>query len=365
MEENEITKFEVVSDPNQLDMFKSEDQGVVAQEEGSVVDNQQNEQPQPDPVQPDEPVVYDAVLGAVENNDNSQVKETDGQQGFQYTQEEIDSAVTQYLSSKLGREINSLDEINSYGQLDERVATIAKFVEETGKDPFDWFRYQAINPSEMDDFSVLKMDIMTKYPQLSQDEVDLMVSTKYKVDPDLSDEQTVKMAQLQLKMDAAQARESIETMRQSFKAPEVRQEAESVVDESWLQDMATKVRDLGGIEFDLGEGKSFKFGLDNEYKKNLIRKNAQIENFFDDYIEPDGSWDHERLASHRAIIDNIDNIISAIYKQGVGDGQKGLVDRAANIQASQPNVSGETSQSPNLAEQLSQYYTNGMKLTNY
>ena len=41
--------------------------------------------------------------------------------------------------------------------LDERVEAIARFVQETGRDPQDWFRYQQLNASEMDDMTAVKM----------------------------------------------------------------------------------------------------------------------------------------------------------------------------------------------------------------
>ena len=60
-------------------------------------------------------------------------------------------------------------------------------------------------------------------------------------------------------------------------------------------------------------------------------------------------WNHELLSSHRAVIDNIEGIVRAAYQYGLGKGQKKIVERAANIDATSPNQQskGETSQLEN------------------
>ena len=62
------------------------------------------------------------------------------------------------------------------------------------------------------------------------------------------------------------------------------------------------------------------------------------------------------LSSHRAVIDNIDSIVASAYRQGLGDGQKGLVEKAANVQAQTPNESGVPESDP-LTSQLKQIMT--------
>jgi len=363
----EITDFQLVDDPSKLEAFG-------ARPEAEVAQPQQTEQQSTTETftgQPNQPTqdeaVFDAFLGRVDDNGGNEQPTQVGQQLPEYSQEEIDAAVTQYLSSKLGRQIASLDDLSSpQRSLDERVETIARFVEETGRDPFDWFRYQAINPSEMDDMTVVKMDMMTKYPQLSQEEVGLMVSNKYKVNSEFADESAQKMAQLQLKMDAAEARQGIEKMRESYRAP-VHQEPQqqSIVDEGWIRDMVTQLEEFKGVEFDLGEGKSFKFGVDNQYKSELARKNAQIENYFDDYVSDDGRWDYDKLTAHRAILDNIDTIVQAVYRQGLGDGQKGIVSMASNVQSSRPNVSNDVSSDQSILDQVSPFFNNNLMTFKY
>jgi len=76
----------------------------------------------------------------------------------------IDEVVLGYLSETLGVNLNSLEDLKSsmapqQAEIDERVKVIADFVDKTGHSPEDWFKYQAINPSEMDDLTAIKMSM--------------------------------------------------------------------------------------------------------------------------------------------------------------------------------------------------------------
>lgn len=284
-----------------------------------------------------------------------------------YSEQDVEKAVFSFLSEKLGRDINSLDDFNQPQRtLDERVESIAKFVEETGRDPFDWFAYQALNPSEMDELSAVKTNLRNTYRDLSSEEIDILVQNKYKLDEDLYDESEVKMAKIQLKLDAAEAKSKISEMRDSYKMPQKQEtqtdEQSSIIDDQWISSMSQEVDNLEAIEFDLGGDKSFTFAIDDDYRADLKEKNARLDEFFDPYVNEKGDWDYDMLSSHRAVIDNIDDIVRSVYRQGMSDGQRGLVDKAANVDAKQPSVSGNTNSQPSIMSQISQALT-GDKMT--
>lgn len=260
----------------------------------------------------------------------------------QYNQQDVDLAVAQYLSERLGREISSLDQLTEQQstQLDERVAAIAQFVEETGRNPQDWFTYQSFNTSEMDDMTAVRVQLATDHPNLTASELNMLISNKYKFNPDVHTEEEIAYSQLQLKMDATKAKESIEKMRESYKAPE-RQEAneagfDSVIDEQWVEAMVKDVNGIEALEFDLGNERTFNFNITDEYKRQLIEKNVKLEEYFDPYVNEQGQWNFDLLSSHRAVIDNIDSIVKTAYQQGMSDGQRNVVSRASNVQAAAP-----------------------------
>ena len=298
--------------------------------------------------------------GQVETPVQEQAMQPEPEQ-VQYSQEDVEGAVFSYLSERLGRDITSLDELAAPQQLDEGLEVIAKFVQDTGRRPEDWFAYQQLNPSEMDDFTALRVQMASDHPNLSGEEVNLLLKSKYKLDPDVHTEQEIQLSQLQLKMDGQKAKDSIEALRSGYIAPlqPEAQEAEApLIDESWGAEMAYNVDALTGLEFDLGGEKTFTFGLDDAYKGELKQKNAQLENYFDPYVREDGSWDYDLLSSHRAVVDNIDTIVQSAYRQGMSDGQRGVVTNAANVQTAAPNDASGQNQTNPLADQIRQIMGN-------
>lgn len=274
---------------------------------------------------------------------------------------DIDGLTLSTLSERLGTEFNSFDEISDFlnrepeqQAIDERVQAIADFVNETGRDPLDWFYYQSLNPSEMDDLTVVKNQMKVENPYLSSEEVDLLLNNKYKLDDDMFDEDEVKLSKLQLKMDAEKGRDAINSIREQYKTPEYQpqeQEIESPINEEWIGDMVQETSDFEALSFDIGENE-FDFKVSDDYKRVLMEKNANLENYFDDYVNEDGSWDYDLLNSHRALIDNIDEIVNAVYQQGLGDGQRGLVEKTANVSIESPQQAGGEQRVNNVAQQL-------------
>ena len=292
---------------------------------------------------------------AVEEQPQSSLEEDD------ISEEEMEAAMLDYLSERLGKRVSSFDEIGGVEdtsvEIDERVAAINEFVRQTGRDPQDWFTYQAMNPSEMDDVSAVRTQLRNQYGDLSNDDLNLLLGSKYKLDAELYDESEVRLSQIQLKIDADKARQEIETLRSTYAAPK-REElnTESIVNEDWLSDMSAEVDALDGIEFELGKDTSFTFGLEDNYKSQLRSKNENIEDFFSNYVSEEGQWDFEKWNMHQAVVDNIETIVKTAYQQGLGEGQRNLVDKAANVQYNEPNQAGNTGQQsgPSLEEQVRQ-----------
>lgn len=285
-----------------------------------------------------------------------------GQQtgGDEISHEETMSFINSYLSQNLGLDIDSLinGSSSNTADIDERLLPILEFVNETGRSPEDWFRYQMLNPSEMDDYSLVKMQMSLDHPELNQDEVAILLESKYKVsDYDLLDDKERKMAGLQLKIDANKARQQIDSLRSNYLSrvemtQDSYQQPESIVDEQWLQGMISDVEGLEGIDFELPGNKTFTFGLNPQYKDVLMSKNAELDTFFDQYVDSNGNWNHEAFNMHRAVVDNIDEIVKAVYSQGLSDGQRKVVQNVANVQTMVPQTAGPGGQQSTLAQQI-------------
>ena len=364
MENEQFEKVEIFDTPEQLAASMQADAQTTTTEEAPQQESQPvSEQPvqeqPPVEAQPEQQEVQPEVQPEpqVEQQQETTVQPERVEQP-QYSQDQIEGAVLEYMSERLGRDITSMDDLVNTPQgqspLDGRVAAIAEFVEKTGRNPEDWFRYQSLNPSEMDDFTAVKVDMASKYPNLSAQEVNLLIKNNYKFDAEKDGEEQVQLSKLQLKIDAETARKNISEIREKYAAPEIQQEQpQSFINDQWVSQMSKEVDQLTGLEFDLGNDKVFTFGLDETYRSDLKDKNAKLDEFFLDFVDQSGNWDFDALSSHRAVVDNIDKIVSAAYRQGVGDGQKGLVEKAANVSTASPQqgTNSTQTQSP-LAQQV-------------
>lgn len=336
MEENQAPKF--VDSPEELSI------------------NQTSQEPQ-----------YDAVTDAVNEVEptyqEAPVEDPSftvsaNESSLQYDESELESEVLGYLSGRLGRDLSSFDDLNtgSY-QVDESVQSISKFVQETGRRPEDWFTYQSLNPERMDDLTAVMVDMTSKYPNLSQEEIRTLVSNKYKIDENLYNEEEVKYARLQLKIDSQESRKAIEDVREKYKSEYVREESADdteVFDQEWIDNMRNETMSLEAIEFDLGQGQSFKFGLDQSYNRSLVNKNQSLETFFDQYISDAGDWNFDKFNADRTVLDNINKIVSAVYRKGLGDGQRGLLNASANVRSTSPQMGNQQQGSDPLSAQIRQ-----------
>lgn len=364
-QEEQFQKAEIFDTPEQLAASMAMD----SQPQVESQPEQPAETPyvDPEPAPAEEPSTLEQIAQPEGNQQEEYIRNREYNQNSSnvgneedYSDEEIEAAVYTYLSEKLGREINSFDELSQNNSVDERVQAIADFVQETGRNPEDWFTYQSMNTSEMDDLTAVRVQMSQDYPNLSFEEINMLVGSKYKLDPNVYDERDVQLSTLQLKIDAEDARGGIEEIREQFKAPAPREEQGQYydedamyIDDAWMQNMATETDAMEALEFDLGGDKTFTYSLGDDHRRRLIQRNSQLDNFFDNYVYEDGSWDYDKLNSHFAVIDNIDTIVSSAYRQGLGDGQKAVVSNAANVSMNtSPSSSQNLNQENPLAAQV-------------
>tara|TARA_R100000030_G_scaffold61298_3_gene46301 strand:- start:23806 stop:24870 length:1065 start_codon:yes stop_codon:yes gene_type:complete len=346
MSEETFDKLEFVDTPEQL-------------QESIQADLQS--QPQQEQ-QPQEPVSSQPVEQTQTEVQNFQQESAPtGVESYEeYSDEDVESGVLGFLSERLGREVSNFDDLTPQQQetfSDERVKAIADFVETTGRSPRDWFAYQSLNPSEMDDATAVRVNLAAEYPNLAPDEINLLIKDKYKLDSDLYSEDELKLSKLQLKIDAQKAKQSIEDIRQRYNAPDPSIAPQSIVTEDWFGEMSTELDNMTGVEFDLGNGRSFTYGLDDNTRSTIKDANSRLDDYFDRYIRDDGSWDFDTLNSHRLVLENIDSIVSSAYRQGLGDGQKNLVNKAANVSVD-PARRPDNQNINSVAEQLKQQLGN-------
>ena len=254
------------------------------------------------------------------------------------------------------QQVDSTESITAT-EIDPRIQVIADFVEKTGRSPEDWFRYQALDPSEMDDRTAMRVQMASEYPSLANDEIDLLINSKYKTDDSMYNDEEVRLANLQLKIDAEKARNSIGELRNDYTTPAVQastpaEEEPNPFDDSWLNANQRSLSELSEIAFDLPGGKGFNFGVPQDYRNELGKSNSDMTSYFDKYVGSEGQWDHDLWNMHRTVTDNLPQILNSIYSQGLSDGQRTIVEKAANIDPQQPQANPNMSQQDSLTQQV-------------
>ena len=85
------------------------------------------------------------------------------------------------------------------------------------------------------------------------------------MNPDEFSEDEIKVSALQLKIDGTDARKNIEEIRNTYAAPakaeSSEQPKESYFNQDWMNNMQRETKEFEGLEFDLGNGKNFNFGV--------------------------------------------------------------------------------------------------------
>jgi len=310
---------------------------------------QQEVQQEAAPVQQDVQNVQDYVQPSVQQEQSSLQDETQsGLEDFFQALSEVAEGPTEQSTET--------DTITAQ-DVDPRIQVIADFVAKTGRSPEDWFRYQSLDPSEMDDRTAMRVHMASEYPSLGNDEIDLLINSKYRTDDSIYNDEEVRLANLQLKIDAEKARQSIGELRNDYTTPIVQsstqaEEEPNPFDDTWIQSNSRSLGELGEIAFDLPNGRSFNFGVSQDYRNDLAKSNSDMTSFFDRYVDNEGQWDHDLWNMHRTVTDNLPNILQSIYQQGLSDGQRTIVERAANIDPQRPQSNNQPSQQDSIAQQV-------------
>lgn len=341
--------IEISDDPTTFDAAPTEEPTQAVEEPVQEDVQEEVQEDVQQPVQEDtatEPQEEFAQETSQEVEEQSSLNDED----YDVSEQELQEMAVSMVSEMLGYEDLSLEQLSEMLnsepeepqlQIDERLQPILDFVEQTGRSPEDWFRYQQLNPSEMDDLSAVRLNIQNDYPDLTAQEVDRLMNRKYKLDPERFDEDEIADSALQLKIDATKARKDISSLRDGFTMPvetaTTQGEIESPFDESWYSNMQEETSALEAVAFNLPNGKEFNYGLRDEYRQQLVDKNSRLEEFFDQYVENNGTWNIDKLNMHQTVVDNIDEIVKSVYQQGLSDGQRKVVSNASNVQAQSPS----------------------------
>mgnify|MGYP003624658806 FL=1 len=271
--------------------------------------------------------------------------ETNFDEDQTYQQEEgeeisDDQVVLNYLSEKLGRDIESFDDFdNTSGEAEsndfasEQLQVINDYVRDTGRSVQDYLNTQTVDLSNVSDDAVIKEYLQLENPTLTEAELSDYIAATYKTDADEYSSRDTNAGKVQLTKDARAARDYFNQIKEDYAMPtEAGDPGVSDADRGeWLSEMEGEVNDLEGLSFSMNDqGEEFTYNLDDEARQEIMDYNSDLENFFDKYVNESGDWNFDALNTDMYIMNNIDKIVRGVANQYRSKGTENVINEIKN-----------------------------------
>tara|TARA_R100000544_G_scaffold22727_1_gene11358 strand:- start:1043 stop:2119 length:1077 start_codon:yes stop_codon:yes gene_type:complete len=271
--------------------------------------------------------------------------ETNFDEDQTYQQEEgeeisDDQVVLNYLSEKLGRDIESFDDFdNTSGEAEsnnfasEQLQVINDYVRDTGRSVQDYLNTQTVDLSNVSDDAVIKEYLQLENPTLTEAELSDYIAATYKTDAEEYSARDTNAGKVQLTKDARAARDYFNQIKEDYAMPtEAGDPGVSDADRGeWLSEMEGEVNDLEGLSFSMNDqGEEFTYNLDDEARQEIMGYNSDLENFFDKYVNESGDWNFDALNTDMYIMNNIDKIVRGVANQYRSKGTENVINEIKN-----------------------------------
>ena len=251
-----------------------------------------------------------------------------------------DQIVLQYLSEKLGRDIDSFDdfdntsvETESNDFASEQLQVINEYVKNTGRTVQDYLNTQTVDLSNVSDDAVMKEYLKLENPSLTEAELNDYIAATYKTDSEEYSSRETNAGKVQLTKDAKAARDYFNQVKEDYAMP-MQAEDSGMSDadrEEWLSTMESEVNDLEGLSFSMNDkGEEFVYNLDDEALQEIKGYNSNLENFFDKYVDESGDWNFDALNTDMYILNNIDKIVRGVANQYRSKGTENVINEIKN-----------------------------------
>ena len=210
----------------------------------------------------------------------------------------------------------------------EQLEKMNNFVSETGRSIVDYIKTQAVDYSKMSNEDVMRLSLKQENPELSMDEVNVLIDSKYKLGKDKYGDAEKTLGKIELKKDVTNARKSLMEMQEKYRMP-VQNNDNSTERETakkdWVNNMSSQVDEVESITFDINDsGEQFTFSLTDNHRKGLVDANSNLNGFFDKYVE-NGNWNFDKLNTDMFVLSNFQDIIRSVANQYKSKGTEQVV----------------------------------------
>jgi len=366
------TEIEVAnqSTPNE----NSED----TQLENNVIDLTQTEE-QPEQETPMEMTQNEeSPQELIESSLKSDSREEENEQENEEPQEEANEyssydATLDMLNETYGTEYDDLDNLlddlegekkqeNDFAS--EQIAELNRFVSETGRSPEDYFKTQTQNYDEMADSDIIKEYLSLENPNLSQKEIDLFFESTYKQNEEKYNAEDTTLGKIHLKRDVAKAKDELKDLQEEYWSPEQLSDnySDEEIDkmemeqqermEDFYDNMDEELDSIESLTFRINENESFDYQLTNEDKQVVGQALANLDDFFDPYMDENGNMDREALALDMMAMKLQDKIVRSVANQYRSKGSEQVLKDIKNPSFEPAKVSSKQGGS-NIEKQIS------------
>jgi len=366
------TEIEVAnqSTPNE----NSED----TQLENNVIDLTQTEE-QPEQETPMEMTQNEeSPQELIESSLKSDSREEENEQENEEPQEEANEyssydATLDMLNETYGTEYDDLDNLlddlegekkqeNDFAS--EQIAELNRFVSETGRSPEDYFKTQTQNYDEMSDSDIIKEYLSLENPNLSQKEIDLFFESTYKQNEEKYNAEDTTLGKIHLKRDVAKAKDELKDLQEEYWSPEQLSDnySDEEIDkmemeqqermEDFYDNMDEELDSIESLTFRINENESFDYQLTNEDKQVVGQALANLDDFFDPYMDENGNMDREALALDMMAMKLQDKIVRSVANQYRSKGSEQVLKDIKNPSFEPAKVSSKQGGS-NIEKQIS------------
>ena len=227
-----------------------------------------------------------------------------------------------------------------------------------GGDVQEYLKTQTADYDEMDELALVKSHLKFNNQDLANDEVDLLFNSQYKLDEDIYTADEIKLSKIKLRSDSKKAKKELKKFQEESSVPKQHREKVNNKKQSeenarlWAEKIDKSLSDFKNVDFDINDkGDKFSFSLSDEAVENVRTSNKNLSEFWNRYVNEDGSENIAKLNRDMATLNNLDSIVRSAFAQGLSKGKGDIIDDIKN-----PSYSPDTKSSPDkplsIAEQI-------------
>jgi hypothetical protein len=235
-----------------------------------------------------------------------------------------DDSVLSYLESKIGRKV-SLDELkNPVAPTQESVyandelASIDKFVKETGRTVQDYYTMKSLDFEGIDDIDLVRKYLKLSDPELTSEEIDADIQTRYKLGGEYEgySEREVLAAKANLKRDLKKIKSEINTVKETYLKPIEKASTNNSPSETEIaalrEGVSNAAEQIGEIEF--GDKVKWKYGVTDDARKEAMEAvQSMTPEQLSIYSDEKGNIDYQAAVGTELIVQNYSAIAEGIW----------------------------------------------------